>query len=76
MKAPISRSVRLLSVAALAASLLTAPAPALRAEGAVGGKNQPPPVFVCSDYMICADGTVIYADGTIVWPDGTVGYVS
>jgi hypothetical protein len=76
MKALISRFAHFVSVAALAASLLAAGAPSARAEGCVSGKNLPPPVFVCPDYMLCADGTVIYADGTIVWPDGTVDHVA
>src|SRR5262245_31310028 len=76
MKALISRSAHFVCAAALAVSLLAAGTPSVRAEGAVSGKNLPPPVFVCPDYMICADGTVVYADGTVVFPDGTVGYLS
>jgi hypothetical protein len=76
MNALISRSAHCVAVAALAASLLAAGAPSARAEGAVSGKNLPPPVFVCPDYMLSADGTVVCADGTIVWPDGTLDSVS
>jgi hypothetical protein len=74
MKALTSRFVHLVSVSVLAGSLLFAGTPSVRAEGAVSGKNLPPPVFVCADYMLCADGTVIYPDGTVIYPDGTVVY--